>query len=121
MQFLVDESAGTAVVDYLRAAGHNVIADAEVMLQAADQDILARATSDGRILVTNDKGFGKLIFRSGQAHHGVVLLRFRDEGPANRVRIVKSVLTLHEDRLAAHFTVATEGSVRIRPARLPRE
>jgi hypothetical protein len=76
MRFLVDESAGTAVVDY---------------------------------------------FRSGQAHHGVVLLRLRDESPANRVRILKSVLTLHEDRLAAHFTVATEGSVRIRPARLPRE
>jgi len=121
MEFIVDESAGTAVVNYLRTAGHNVLAVAEAMPQADDQDILARATRDGRILITNDKDFGELIFRSGQAHHGVVLLRLRDESPANRVRVVNSVLALHANRLAGHFTVATEGSVRIRPVRLPWE
>jgi predicted nuclease of predicted toxin-antitoxin system len=118
MEFIVDESAGTAVVNYLRTAGHSVLAVAEAMPHADDQDILARATSERRILITNDKDFGELIFRSGQAHHGVVLLRLRDKSPANRVRVLKSVLVSHADRLPVHFTVATEGSVRIRPARL---
>ena len=52
MQFIVDESAGAAVVDYLRIAGHGVLAVAEMMPQADDQDILLRATSEGRILIT---------------------------------------------------------------------
>jgi len=115
MQFMVDESTGTAVVEYLRSAGHDVLAVAETMPQAEDLDILARAHGEERILVTNDKDFGELVFRSRQAHHGVVLLRVHDESSANRVRVVKAVLDEHADRLVGHFTVATEGGVRIRP------
>jgi len=117
MDFLVDESTGRAVVDYLRGIGHDVLAVAETMPQAEDRHILARAASERRILVTNDKDFGELVFRSGGAHHGVVLLRLHDERPANRVRVIKIVLERYADRLAGHFTVATEGGVRIRPAR----
>jgi predicted nuclease of predicted toxin-antitoxin system len=117
MQFIVDESAGSAVVEYLRIAGHDVLAVSEAMPQADDQDILARARSERRILITNDKDFGDLVFRSGQSHHGVVLLRLHDESPANRVRVMKGLLEQYADRLADHFTVATEAAVRIRPAR----
>lgn len=84
--------------------------------QANDPDILVRAVSEGRILVTNDKDFGDLVFRSGQAHHGVVLLRLHDESATHRVRVLKSILKLHAHRLAGHFTVATEAGIRIRPA-----
>lgn len=47
----------------------------------------------------------------------VLLLRLRDESPSSRVRVVKAVLAQYGDRLEGHFTVATEGGVRIRPAR----
>jgi predicted nuclease of predicted toxin-antitoxin system len=115
MNFLVDESTGSAVAEYLRRAGHDVLAVAEAMPQADDPDILARAVGEGRLIVTNDKDFGERIFRSGQAHHGVLLLRLHDESPPNRVRVVKSVLEQYSDRLAGCFTVATEIGVRIRP------
>ena len=115
MQFIIDESTGTAVVEYLRSAGHDVLAVAEVMPQATDDDILARAVSEGRILLTNDKDFGELVFRSGQTHCGVVLLRLHDESGATRVEVVKAVLERFASRLEGNFTVATEGAVRIRP------
>ena len=120
VRFIVDESTGAAVVEYLRSIGHDVLAVAEAMPQAEDRDILARAANDRRILVTNDKDFGELVFRSRRAHHGVVLLRLHDESPANRVHVLKTVLGQYADRLAGHFTVATEGGVRIRPVRLVR-
>ncbi len=115
MQFVVDESAGMAVVEYLRGAGHDVLAIAEIMPQADDRDILTLAASEKRILVTNDKDFGELVFRSDQAQHGVVLLRLHDESSTNRVRVMESIMERHADRLAGHFTVATESGVRIRP------
>lgn len=117
MRFIVDESTGSAVVVYLRTAGHDVLAVAEALPQADDWDILACAASEMRILVTNDKDFGDLVFRSDQTHHGVVLLRLRDESAANRVRVVKGLLEGYAERLPDHFTVATEAGVRIRPAR----
>lgn len=116
MDFIVDESTGAAVVEYLRSVGHDVVFVAEAMPQADDLHILDRAVSERRIIVTNDKDFGELVFRSGHRHHGVVLLRLHDESPANRVHVVKAVLEKHADRLAGRFTVATEDGVRIRPA-----
>ncbi len=117
MQFVVDESTGDAVAEYLRSSGYDVLVVAETMPQADDADILARATAEGRIVITNDKDFGELVFRSGQAHQGILLLRLHDESAANRVRVVKSVLDGYADRLAGYFVVATENSVRIRPVR----
>jgi predicted nuclease of predicted toxin-antitoxin system len=115
MRLIVDESAGQAVLEYLRAAGHDVLAVAEAMPQADDRGILERAASDRRILITNDKDFGELVFRSLHKAPGIVLFRLRDERPANRVRTVASLLEQYADRLAGNFTVATEDSVRIRP------
>jgi predicted nuclease of predicted toxin-antitoxin system len=103
MRFIVDESTGAAVVEYLRAAGHDVLAVAEVMPQADDQAILTRAEDEPRTLVTNDKDFGELVFRSAHGHHGVVLLRLHDERPANRVRVMKAIMGQYLDRLPPQF------------------
>jgi predicted nuclease of predicted toxin-antitoxin system len=112
---MVDESTGAAVVEYLRSGGHDVLAVGEDMPQADDSAILDQALREGRVLVTNDKDFGELVFRSGRAHCGVVLLRLHDETLETRLRIMQAVLTQHADRLVGSFTVATERSVRIRP------
>ncbi len=116
MRFIVDESTGIAVVEHLRNSGYDVLAVAEIMRQADDPDILTLALNQDRILITNDKDFGELVFRSGKRHRGVLLLRLHDESSTNRVRVVKSVLERHADRLPNHFVVATENRVRIRPA-----
>jgi predicted nuclease of predicted toxin-antitoxin system len=114
MKFIVDESAGIAVAQYLRGIGHDVFAVTETMPQAEDNAILIKAVSEGRVLITNDKDFGDLIFRSGHAHHGVLFLRLQDESAASRVRVVKAVLNQYADFLKMNFIVATERRVRIR-------
>ena len=52
MRFIVDESTGAAVVEQLRRLGHDVVAVAEEMPQAADADILKRAAREDRIVLT---------------------------------------------------------------------
>jgi predicted nuclease of predicted toxin-antitoxin system len=114
MRFLVDESAGSAVAAVLANGGHDVLEVAQVMPQADDAAILAQAVQDARIVVTNDKDFGELIFRSGRPHAGVVLLRLRDEGVANRARAMQAVLHRCGTILPNQFIVATERHIRIR-------
>jgi predicted nuclease of predicted toxin-antitoxin system len=87
------------------------------MPQADDPVVLGRSVAEHRVLVTNDKDFGELIFRAHQPHVGVLLLRLRDERPPNRVRVVQAVFQRWADRLPNRFTVATEREVRF----LPRE
>ena len=49
MRFIVDESTGAAVVEYLRRNGHDALAVAEAMPQADDRDIIARGERGARL------------------------------------------------------------------------
>lgn len=114
MRFIVDESTGFSVARYLRDEGHDVLSVAEDMPQAYDDDILARAVEDNRILLTNDKDFGDLVFRRGRQHRGIVLFRLQDDSAGNRVRMMRLVLEQHAAQLQNHFVVVTDNGIRIR-------
>lgn len=118
MKFLVDESAGLSIVHHLRALGHDVASVQEDHPGIEDSEVCAWANREGRVIVTNDKDFGKLIFQGKLPSRGVILLRLRDERAANRAQVISNLLTGYGDRLLDHFVVASETEVRIRP--LPR-
>ncbi len=114
-RFVVDESTGRAVTEFLRASGCDVVDVSETMPAADDADILSIAAIEDRVVVTNDKDFGELVFRSGRIHAGVLLFRLEDESAANRVRMAATILDRYGDQLAGSFTVVTEKTIRIRP------
>ncbi len=114
MKFIVDESTGMGVVEFLRAIGHDVISVGETMARARDLDVLACASADERVLITNDKDFGELVFRSGRVHSGVILLRLHDDRPESRIRVIKTLLKKHGNRMKGNFSVISENQIRIR-------
>ena len=79
MRFIVDECTGPAVARWLRQHKHNVFSVYEEARGLDDEGVLQKAIADNRILITNDKDFGEMIFREGKAHRGVILLRLEDE------------------------------------------
>lgn len=115
LRFLVDESTGRGVTEWLSTAGHDVVCVTESLPEALDSDILNLAVLDQRIIITNDKDFGELVFRSGRHHAGILLLRLNDEGASNRIRMVSLVVEHYEMKLIGAFTVVTEKTIRIRP------
>ena len=62
MRFLADESCDSAVVRALRAAGHDVAAIAEEQPGLTHRDVIARAGSESRVVLAEDKDFGQLSF-----------------------------------------------------------
>ena len=68
------------LVAMLRAAGHDVRYVAELQPSAEDGDVLELALRERRLLLTEDKDFGELIFgETARASFGVVLLRIPDQ------------------------------------------
>lgn len=114
MRFIVDESTGYGIARYLQAEGHDVIIVAEAMPEADDKTILQRAYAEERIVVTNDKDFGELIFRRREPHHGVILLRLQDESGDNRLGVMKALMIQFGSQLTDRFAVVTENKVRFR-------
>ena len=76
MRFLMNENVSGTVIRTLRRGGHDVLSAKESMRGESDPAILEPARREGRLLVTHDKDFGELAFRSRlPAECGVVLFR----------------------------------------------
>src|SRR6266702_1918789 len=76
LRFLADESCDFAAVRALRTEGFDVLSVAEASAGADDERVIALALDDRRILVTEDKDFGRLGFAAGSKSLGVVLIGF---------------------------------------------
>jgi predicted nuclease of predicted toxin-antitoxin system len=113
VRFLVDECAGPFLAAWLSKRGHDVFSVFASARGAEDDWILNKACSDKRILVTNDKGFGEKIFRSGAPHSGVVLLRLANETPSAKAAVFERLLSSFSDRLEGAYIVVSERKVRI--------
>jgi predicted nuclease of predicted toxin-antitoxin system len=114
IKFLFDESVGRKVFDHFFDLGFNAKFVSHLMPRAEDEEVLELAEKEGRILVTNDKDFGELIFLLNKPSSGVVLLRLTKDIPEIRKKYLLYLINNFSDRLADHFIVVSEGSVRFR-------
>jgi len=76
MRFLADESCDFSVVRALRAEGHDIVAIAEISPREEDDDVRERALKDDRLLITEDKDFGQLVYADMRSTGGVIFIRF---------------------------------------------
>jgi len=114
VKLLVDVGVGKAVEDWLRAQGHDVLAVRDLDPRMSDAEILDRAVREGRLILTMDKDFGELVYRSGKVHSGVLLLRLEEARSREKVAIVEKIFRQYEQKLRGHFAVYRRGRLRIR-------
>jgi predicted nuclease of predicted toxin-antitoxin system len=120
MRFLVDECTGPRVAEWLASQGHDVFSVYDKSPGAADEDLLDQADAEDRIVVTNDRDFGELIFKGGRSHKGVVFLRLHDERSPSKIRALASLLVNYtEGQLLGQFVVVNETQVRFAGRTLP--
>jgi predicted nuclease of predicted toxin-antitoxin system len=115
MLFLADESCDFAVVSELRAAGHDVVAVAEISPRASDEDVLDAARRERRILLTEDKDFGRLVYADAQAMNGVILIRYPSDARSQHPRDVVELVNDRGTDLEGRFVVMKPGAVRLGP------
>ena len=117
MRFLLDVCASHRTLrSTLLEAGHDVASVMDVDPQALDSDVLAMAVEQERILVTEDKDFGELVFVRGLPHTSIV--RFTDMDIDTKVAAILMLIERHSDALlAGSMVVVTRDAIRIRESR----
>ena len=112
LKFLVDECTGILVSQKLKELKYDSISVIECMKGAEDEAILRLAVKEGRVIITNDKDFGRLagFFKPP----GIILLRLKDESIANKVRIVSFVVSSYGDAILGNVLVVSEKKIRTR-------
>ena len=113
MRFLADESCDFSVVRSLRADGHDVVAIADVLPASDDALVMDLARREQRILLTEDKDFGQLVYANMQPSAGVIFIRYpannRKTLPDAVVKLIKEA----QSRLEGRFIVLSPGRTRI--------
>lgn len=113
MRFIVDECTGRKVCDWLKDSGYDVLSIYNSCRGIKDLDILEIANRENRIIITDDKDFGDMIFRDKLPHKGIILLRPQDRRSKIKIEILKNILENYSGKLKNHFVVVTEKKLRI--------
>lgn len=115
MRFLADESCDFAIVRTLREAGHDVLAVRDSMPGATDSAVIERALSESRILLTEDKDFGQLVFASAAESPGVIFMRYSARTRQLMAQTVMAFIERKAESIPHRFVVVQPGRVRISP------
>ena len=112
LRFIVDECTGPAVSEWLRSLNHDVYSVFDRSSGISDDEVLAIANREERIVVTNDKDFGEKIYRDRKGHKGIIFLRLADERSQNKIQVLRNLLDGYSEQLPDQFVVVTEKQIR---------
>jgi len=115
MRFIANENFPLDAVEALRLAGHDVAWVREDARGSSDAQVLARAQQEGRIVVTFDKDFGELAFRSRlPAKSGVILFRISAPSSQHVAQVAVQALGSRDD-WSGQFSVIEDRRIRMTP------
>jgi predicted nuclease of predicted toxin-antitoxin system len=115
VRLLIDENVSPIVGDALRMAGYDVSVAAVDCPGARDESVVSLAISEGRTIVSEDKDFGDLAFRTGLRPPGLVRIALPGYPPPEKaVRVVDAL----RGRNATGVILVIEPT-RVRRRRLP--
>ena len=117
MRWLIDECTDAHLAALLIGAGHDVVYMSEVAPRAADTEVMNRADRENRLLLTEDKDFGDLVFRQARPVPGIVLLRI--DSSRRLLKAPRLLAAIHRfgDTLFGRYTVIEDARFRSRPLR----
>lgn len=78
-----------------------------------DEELLELALREERILLTNDKDFGELMFLQNKLSKGIVLFRIKGQDIQIKLKSIDILLQRYYDKLLGNFIVITKRKIRV--------
>ena len=119
---LTDENIAPDVVAGLRSRRADVhTASEEQLVGRSDRDVLERAVSQGRVVVTHDLAFGRAAIQAGTSFVGIIYLRPGHISAAFVLAVVDALLESTVDVQPPFVVVAErrQTAVRVRVRTVP--
>ena len=113
MKFLIDVNASHFLGNRLVVQGHDVAYVGEVNPKMIDEDILAWAVREQRVILTTDNDFEQMIWQQQKPHYGI--LRLENVPRREREVLLDDALKHHsQDLLEGKIVIALQNKFRIR-------
>ena len=92
----LDQMFGIDVAEVLRGEGHDIVRASEIsQSRADDEQILQKAISENRILITLDEHFGDWVILPLKRHPGVIRIKASPTTSKNVLDILLPFLRMH--------------------------
>jgi predicted nuclease of predicted toxin-antitoxin system len=114
LKFIIDVGVGRIIEEWLKLQDFTVISIATINPEMTDSEILKLADKEKAIIITMDKDFGELVFKSHEPHKGVLLLRLEDAHDEEKLAAIQNIFPDHLPKLKNNFVVYQNGKLRIR-------
>lgn len=116
MKLLLDMGLARRTACFLRSRGHDAVHLREQSLQRlTDEDVIAKGRLEGRVIVTHDLDFGRIMALSQSHLPSVVTLRLSSMEPDRVNRYLEYVLARFADQLSVGALVSvSEQGIRVR-------
>jgi predicted nuclease of predicted toxin-antitoxin system len=102
----LDQMLRYEVAQALRDEGHDVLRATEVgQARADDHQILQKAISENRVLVTLDEHFGDWVILPLSEHSGVIRLKINPTTSNNVIKLLLPFLRLHSSAQFKNYLV----------------
>jgi predicted nuclease of predicted toxin-antitoxin system len=113
-KFIVDVGVGRIIETWLKQQNFPVIAIRDLNAEMTDISIIELANEEDAIIISMDKDFGELIFKSNILHKGVLLLRLEDAVAEEKLAVIQNIFPEHLLSVKNNFAVYQNGRLRIR-------
>ncbi|RMG72661.1 MAG: hypothetical protein D6710_04425 [Nitrospirae bacterium] len=114
LRFLADVNIEKQLIDFLRNSGYNVKCISEIDCQMEDEELLSLSNREKRIILTNDKDFGELIFYQQKATSGIILIRIKGQVVHEKLKMLKELLKNHKEDIKGNLILISKNKIRIR-------
>jgi predicted nuclease of predicted toxin-antitoxin system len=91
--------------------GYDTLYVADWKPQATDAEVIKKAYEEGRVIITDDKDFGELVFRFGKVSKGIIFIRTSSADPNKRFLLLSKLLKSID--VKNKFIVLREEAVKI--------
>jgi len=115
MKLLADENFPLASIKLLSQAGHDIIGIGIDYHGISDQEVIQFAKEEERLILTFDRDYGELIFKSGlKPDAGVIYLRWDDYTPEEPGKYLIDLFNSGDKYYKKKLTVISGKSIRQR-------
>ena len=116
MRFLADMGLAQSTVAFLRAEGHDAIRLRDQGLQQSeDIEIVQKTRTEGRVILTHDLDFGRIVALGGARVPSVITFRLSDMRPSQVNQRLLSVLERFTKQLEIGALISvTDSGIRVR-------
>ena len=115
IKFIADVNVEKSIVDHLKYEGFDIMWIPDYNCMMKDEELLRLANKERRVLITNDKDFGNLVFFKNLISSGIILFHAKEHNVEWKKKILKKVIDDFGEKVCSSFIVIGKDKVRIKP------